>query len=90
MTESGGGARRGKQGSLRVEICDCANEANSGVFGKMEDDDIISFPQLLIQLPLASFGFDLRRTGHFESEGRGERGGGDEEKSRNRGLETHL
>jgi len=60
------------------------------VFGKVEDDDVISFLELLIQLPLAPFSLDLRRTGHFDSVGEGGEKRGDEEKSRNGGLETHL
>ena len=59
------------------------------MFGKVEDDDVISLLELLIQLPLAPFSFDLRRTGHFESAGEEGERGGDEEKRRNGGLE-HL
>jgi len=51
------------------------------VFGKVEDDDVISLLEPLIQLPLAPFSFDLRRTGHFESIGEeGEKRGGRREK----------
>jgi hypothetical protein len=32
-----------KGNSSRVEICNRANEANAGVFGQVEGDDIISF-----------------------------------------------
>ena len=51
------------------------------MFGEVEDDDVICLLELLIQLPLAPFSFDLRRTGHFESAGEeGEKRGGRREK----------
>lgn len=55
-------AEKANGNSSRVEICDCANEADSGVFGQVEGDDIISFAQLLIDSPLVLFLLDLRRT----------------------------
>lgn len=35
---------KANRNNSRIEICDSANEADSGVFGKVEGDDIISFP----------------------------------------------